>query len=118
MRVSVMLGQAVLLGALCGLPTRVAAAQDKPANTPAESTPVIIIYPAPDPPPAPPPPVEVAPSRWHRFDIRAAQWRDGLVDAQRRVRDRLSTFIESDVMTCVATTLGIAGNVMQGLRLR
>jgi hypothetical protein len=118
MLISLMLGEALLVGALSGLLTSVAVAQDKPAGTPSESNPVIIIYPAPDPAPAPPTPVEVGPSVWHRLDLRAAQWRDGLADVQRRVRDRVSAVIESDVVTCVATTLGIAGQVLQGLRLR
>jgi hypothetical protein len=117
MRLAVMVGQALLVIALSGLLTSVGVAQEKPEGTPAESNPVIVIYPAPDPPP-PPPPAKIAPSLWHGLDLRAAQWRDGLVDAQRKVRDRVGTFMESDVVTCVATTLGIAGHVLQGLRLR
>jgi hypothetical protein len=118
MRRSLIPHRVVLALACSGLLASVAAAQSNSMVPPAESSPVVITYPAPEPPPAPKPQTKLAPSLWHRLDLQAACWRDRLIEVERTARDRMGTLMDSDLMICATTTVGAAGYFLRGFAPR
>jgi hypothetical protein len=104
MRFPVIACNILLAIAVSGWPSPAVLAQTTGGNSPSETAPVIVIYPAPERPPAPPTPGERPPSFWHRLDVRAAGWRDRLSQA----RYDFYVFLE-DAATGAANVLCIVG---------